>query len=474
MLSVLRSTSVRLALGYAVLFVAFSLLLVGLLWWRMAGYLERKTDSVIRADTQAIRDDFRFEGLPGAVEMINELPSQAEDGSAVYLLADPALKPIAGNLGRWPPGLEAKTGWYELSLFVDHRVRVMRIQEVALANGFHLLVGRDIRDLAEVRTLIVDGLSWAAVSALVLAVAGGVLVRRAVLRRVENINRTTSAIVRGDLARRLPTRDTTDELDQLSQTINSMLRQIEDLIEGIRNTSNAVAHDLRTPLAELRAQLEGMVLAGSSREAMVEGVQKALADIDRVIGIFNALLRLAEIDSGVRRSGFRRVDLTNIATEVAELYGPLIEEKKAALDINVGNGLVVNGDPHLLAQAVGNLVDNAVKYTTCYGAVSLRIERCNDREIDIVVADNGPGVADAEKPRVTQRFYRCGAGGETAGTGLGLSLVEAVARLHDGHLKLSDNHPGLMASLKLPVAVGTHGGEVSSARPISIGGRSLR
>jgi signal transduction histidine kinase len=453
MLSVFRSTSVRLALGYAVLFVASSLLLVGLMWWRMAGYLDRKTAAVIRADTQAISDDFRFEGLPGVIEMINELRGEVADGNAVYLLADASLKPIAGNLGRWPSNLEVKPGWYELSLFADHRVRVVRIQEVALANGFHLVVGRDIRDQAEVRALIVDGLSWAAVSALVLAVAGGVLVRRAVLRRVENINRTTSAIVHGDLARRLPTRGTTDELDQLSQTINSMLQQIEDLIEGIRNTSNSVAHDLRTPLAELRAQLEGMVLAGSSRETMLEGVQKALGDIDRVIGIFNALLRLTEIDSGVRRSGFRRVDLTNIATEVAELYGPLIEEKKAAFDVNVGTGLVVNGDPHLLAQAVGNLVDNAVKYTPCHGAVCLRIERCNDSEIDIVVSDNGPGIPDADKPRVTQRFYRCGAGDQTAGTGLGLSLVEAVARLHEGQLKLSDNQPGLMASLKLPAAL---------------------
>jgi hypothetical protein len=452
MLSVLRSTSVRLAFGYAVLFVVSSLLLVGLLWWRMAGYLERKTAAVIRADSQAIGDDFRFEGLPGAVEMINERLSQVADGSAVYLLANAALKPIAGNLGRWPPALEAKPGWYELSLFVNTRVRVIRIQEVVLANGFYLLVGRDTRDQAEVRALIVDGLSWAAVSALVLAVAGGVLVRRAVLRRVENINRTTSAIVRGDLARRLPMRGTTDELDQLAQTINSMLQQIEDLIEGIRNTSNAVAHDLRTPLAELRAQLEGMLLAGSSREAMLEGIQKALADIDRVIGIFNALLRLAEIDSGVRRAGFREVDLANIATEVAELYSPLMEEKRAALDMSIGSRSAVNGDPHLLAQAVGNLVDNAVKYTPCYCPISLHIERCNDREIEIVVADNGPGILDADKPRVTERFYRCKESCETAGIGLGLSLVAAVARLHDGTLVLRDNHPGLIASLKLPIA----------------------
>jgi len=452
MLSVLRSTSVRLALGYAVLFVASSLVLVGLLWWRMAGYLDHKTAAVIRADTQAIRDSLRVEGLPGAVEMIDERLRQVADGSAVYLLADSARKPLAGNLQSWPADIEAKSGWYQISLLLNDKLRTIRIEEVALPNGFYLLVGRDIRDQTEVRALIIDGLSWAALSALVLAVAGGVLVQRAVLRRVENINRTASAIVRGDLARRLPTRGTTDELDQLSQTINLMLQQIEDLIEGIRNTSNAVAHDLRTPLAELRAQLEGMVLAGSSREAMLEGIQKALADIDRVIGIFNALLRLAEIDSGVRRSGFRRVELTELATEVADLYSPLMEEKRAVFDVTMGSRLAVNGDPHLLAQAVGNLVDNAVKFTPCDSAVSLHIEPCTDREIEIVVADNGPGITDADKPRVTQRFYRCKTNGEAPGIGLGLSLVAAVARLHDGTLTLRDNHPGLIASLKLPIA----------------------
>ncbi|MBO0738510.1 MAG: hypothetical protein J2P48_18385, partial [Alphaproteobacteria bacterium] len=189
-----------------------------------------------------------------------------------------------------------------------------------------------------------------------------------------------------------------------------------------------------------------------SHEAMVDGVHEAVADIDRVIGIFNALLRLVEIDSGVRRSGFRRVDLAEIATEVAELYGPLTEEKEAAFTVDVGSGLAVNGDPHLLAQAVGNLVDNAVKYAPRQGAVSLRVTRCNEKEIDIIVADNGPGIPDAHKPRVTQRFYRCASRNETAGTGLGLSLVEAVARLHDGRLQLIDNHPGLIASLRLPAA----------------------
>jgi signal transduction histidine kinase len=452
MLRPLRSTSLQLALGYALLFVLSSLLFAGLLWWRTAGYLEREIDAVIRADTEAIKDALRFQGLAGGTAAINENVIEASDGRAVYLLADARLHRIAGNLQVWPSAIEAKPGWYQVSLWRNDRLRVMEIEEVAFPGGLRLLVGRDIQDLAEVRALIVDGLGWATMGALILAIGGGVLVRRAVLRRVEVINRTASAIVRGDLSRRLPTRDTTDEFDQLAQTINAMLRQIENLIEGIRNTSNAVAHDLRTPLAELRAQLEELIRAHSSPAEMLEGIHKAVADIDHLIGIFNALLRLVEIDSGVRRSGFRRVDLAEIATEVGELYDPLTEEKQASFVVDAPNGLMVHGDPHLLAQAIGNLVDNAVKYTPRGGAITLRLKPSPGGLTEVTVADNGPGIADVDKPRVTERFYRCQAAGEAEGLGLGLSVVDAIARLHEGTLSLADNNPGLIAVLTIPAA----------------------
>ena len=187
-------------------------------------------------------------------------------------------------------------------------------------------------------------------------------------------------------------------------------------------------------------------------DAVFDEIPKAVADIDRVIGVFNALLRLAEIDSGVRRSGFRRVELAVLATEVAELYTPLTDEKQAAFVVDAPAGLSVNGDSHLLAQAIGNLIDNAVKYTPRHGGVSLRIAPSAAGYIEIVVADSGPGIADAEKPRVTQRFYRCRGRDGEAGIGLGLSIVDAVARLHDGSLNLYDNHPGLIAVLRLPAA----------------------
>jgi signal transduction histidine kinase len=450
--SPLYSTSARLALGYAALFAASSLLLVGSLWWHTAGYIDRQINGAIAADARQISDQLRDFGLPGAIEAINERVAEAPDSGAIYLLADWQLKPLAGNLRTWPAEAAQKPGSYEIELVRDGQLRATRLRTLALPGDLHLLVGRDVENRAELRALIIDGLCWAAATAFLLGIVGAILVRHAVLSRVGMINDTASAIINGDLSQRLPARDTTDAFDRLAETINAMLQQIQQLIERVRNTSNAIAHDLRTPLAELRARLEELLLTRPERETAFEEIHKAVADLDRVIAVFNALLRLAEIDSGVRRSGFRRVELADLATDVAELYAPLTEEKGVIFTVDARSGLAVNGDPHLLAQAVGNLVDNAVKYAPSHGEVSMRIARSEKGCIEISVSDDGPGIPDTEKTRVTTRFYRGHSSAGTSGIGLGLSVVEAVARLHDGDLTLSDNHPGLTASLRLPAA----------------------
>ena len=450
-----RSTAVRLAFGYAVLFIVSSLLLTGFLWWRTALYLDREIDAVIIADGQAIADRLRDFGLPGAIETINERVGHASDEHAIYLLVDPTLSPVAGNMQAWPLEVRARPGWYDIELERDGKLHVTRALVGVLPGGFRLLVGRDVQDRTEIRSLIVDSLLWASAVALVLAIFGGLLTRRAVLGRVESINRTASAIVLGDFSRRVPTRGSSDEFDQLAQTINAMLEQIERLIEGVRHASNVVAHDLRTPLAELRARLEALIRTRPPVEAAYEEIQNAVADIDRIVDIFNALLRLAEIDSGVRRAGFREVDLTELIAELADLYEPLAEDKGIALAIEAPRGFRIHGDPNLLAQAIGNLVDNAIKYAPRHGTVSLRIGAGVDDRVEVVVADNGPGIADNEKPRVTQRFYRGDRGIDTEGIGLGLSVVEAVARLHGGVLFLNDNNPGTVATFALPRGVST-------------------
>ena len=449
----LRSTSVRLALGYAALFIVSSLVLVGLLWWRTAAYLERETNAVILADTRAIGDRLRDFGLPGAVETINERAGANGDQNAIYLLVGLFGQPVAGNLSAWPSEIGRDDGWHLAEMLRSGQSRATQLLSVALPGGFQLLVGRDVEERERVRALILNGLAWAVGAALVIAAAGGYLTRRALLARVEAISRTSAAIVPGDLAHRVPERDSADEFDDLARIINSMLDQIQNLIEGVRNVSNAVAHDLRTPLAEARARLEDILRSQPPTEQIFEEIEATVEDIDRLIGMSNALLRLAEIDSGVRRSGFRRVDLAEIIEDVADLYRPAAEAKSIALSVGAPAGLVANGDPFLLAQAIGNLVDNAIKYAPVQGSVALRLDRRGAGDVEVAVVDDGPGIPDEEKHRVTQRFYRGDSSRAKAGVGLGLSVVASVAKLHGGSLVLTDNHPGLTASLYLPVPV---------------------
>lgn len=450
MIKLIRSTSVRLALGYALVFVLSSIVLIGVLWWHTASYLDREVDAVIVADVQAIADRLQDFGLAGAVDTIEHRITEHADEHAIYLLADPALTPVAGNLVAWPLHIGHPAGWYQIELARDGRLHATRVLSVGLPQGFHLLVGRDVQDRVAIRQAILDGLGWTVVAALVLAVLGGLLVRRLVLSRVESINRTAAAIVRGDLSRRVPGRDSTDEFDQLAVTINGMLQQIEVLVDGVRNASNAVAHDLRTPLAELRSRLEDLLHSRPPPERTWPEIRAATDDLDRVIDIFNALLRLAEIDSGARLSGFRETALGHIVEEVAELYGPVAEEKGISLAVAPLPHLMVKGDPSLLAQAIGNLVDNAVKYSPAPGTVTVALTRNPDGHAAVSVTDSGPGIPEAERAHVTKRFFRGDSSKGTPGVGLGLSLVSAVARLHGGQLTLSDAHPGLVATLVLP------------------------
>jgi signal transduction histidine kinase len=229
-----------------------------------------------------------------------------------------------------------------------------------------------------------------------------------------------------------------------------MLEQIEHLIDGVRNATNVVAHDLRTPLAELRTRLETLIGTRPPPAETYDELQDAVGDIDRIVNIFNALLRLAEIDSGVRRAGFRRVELAGVTTELTELYEPLAEEKHVAMTVVAPEGIAVRGDPDLLAQAIGNLVDNAIKYTPCGGKVELRVASDVKDQVSVAVTDTGPGIADVDKARVTERFYRGNRASGTEGIGLGLSVVDAVTRLHGGSLAFHDIGPGLEVILTLP------------------------
>ncbi|HVY79947.1 MAG TPA: HAMP domain-containing sensor histidine kinase, partial [Steroidobacteraceae bacterium] len=318
---------------------------------------------------------------------------------------------------------------------------------VQLDGGYNLLVGRGTERFTPLETHFWYGLGAAIAVLAIVGICGGILIRRAILTRVQGIQATASAIMQGDLSHRLATGHSDDELDTLARTINRMLEQIEHLINGVRNVSNAIAHDLRTPLAELRSRLEELALTKPSPAETFAELDAAVADVDRVIAIFDALLRLAQIDTGMRRKGFVPLDVAAVAAEAVEFYQPAAELKGVALQFRANGPAPTSGDPVLLAQAVSNLIDNALKYVHAGGSITVEIPRHTDQVVEIAVADNGPGIPDGEKPKVTERFYRGDASRGTPGVGLGLSLVDAVARLHGGSLRFVDNHPGLRVLL---------------------------
>jgi signal transduction histidine kinase len=447
----LRSASLRLAVAFAALFVFSSTLLVGALWWTTSGYLDREINAVIISEANALAEQSRTVGLPGLVEAVGRRVSESRDDKAIYLLTDPNLRRLVGNIAAWPTQVGRAEGWYEADVERDGAMHRARLVHFVLPAGLHLLVGRDIQDRVEVRTAIFNALLWGGFIAVLIGAVAGIVFRRLVITRVAAIGQAASAIVAGDLRERVPVAGSGDEFDSLAGTINQLLQQIERLIDGVRNVSNAIAHDLRTPLAETRARLEELLRKRPPPEATFAEIEDTVEDIDRLIGVFNALLRLAEIDSGVRRAGFVRVDLADVVRSVAELYQPAAEAKGIAFVCEAASA-PVDGDPSLLAQAIGNLVDNAVKYAPGGTTIAVAVTRDGDGA-RVTVRDGGPGIPDTEKPKVTGRFYRGDASRSAPGVGLGLSLVQAVAALHGGSLVLADNDPGLAASLILPSRV---------------------
>ncbi len=445
---VIRSSAFALAVGYVALGVVALALFALPLWYAWRVTIEDYRVELIKEDVQRFSEVFSRRGADGLAAFIDERVGLQIAGERLLLLADPALKPMAGNLPAWPAEMPAAPGRYTISLtLAGHRTRVGLVR-AALPGGYNLLVGRDLTRFSPLEDRFWLGLAVSLTVLLGVGSISGWLVRRAVLSEIDNISRSVGAIVHGDLSHRLPVTSRGSEFDTLSGTINRMFDQIEQLVHGVRDVSNSIAHDLRTPLAELRSRLEEMVVTRPSGEELHEGLADAVEDVDRVIGIFNALLRLAEIDAGAQRSGFVEVSPAELASRAAEFYRPAAELKGISLDFHDGaEDARLAGDPLLLSQALFNLIDNAVKFTPPGGHIRVGTTS-GEQGVEISVGDDGPGVPDAEKQHVVERFYRGDRSRSgTPGVGLGLTLVSAIASLHGGRLVLADNHPGLVARM---------------------------
>jgi signal transduction histidine kinase len=446
----MRSSALSLAMGYVALGLTALVLFAAPLWYAWQVTIQEGRAEYLQIDAQRLTEVYRREGADALKSFIDARVGMQIAGERILLLTDASLQPLAGNLQAWPAAVPATPGNYKVSLGLRDRGIQEALVHVTNLGNYNLLVGRDNALFKPLQTRFWYGLT-AAVA--VLCIAGllvGIITRRALMSRVNSIRQTVSAIIHGDLKHRLPTHLNDDELNTLSRTINGMLDQIELLVHGVRNVSNSIAHDLRTPLAELRSRLEELSLIRPSTEATYAEVDGAVADVDRVIRIFDALLRLAEIDAGMRRSGFVSLDVSDLAANAVEFYEPAAELKSIDLTFRSNGPLLVSGDPVLLAQALSNLIDNALKYAPQHGSIEVAVAKYG-ANAEISVSDNGPGIDELEKTKVVQRFYRGDASRGTPGVGLGLSLVQAVAKLHGSPLELRDNSPGLRAVLILAV-----------------------
>lgn len=450
----LHSATFRLALIYTSLFAASVGVLLIFIYWSTAAYMTRQADATVEAEVAGLAEQYRSEGLAALTRRIAERSSRKPGGSAIYLLTDPAFDPIVGNLNRWPADATRTNGWLSFALrgggWPAGEVHRARAKPFLLPGGYHLLVGSDLHDLERTRRLIERTLWWGIALTAALALGGGYLVTRATVRRLETINATSREIMSGHLSRRIPTRGSSDEFDQLAANLNRMLDRIEALMEDVRRVSDNIAHDLRTPLTRLRTRLEELRPAAVPDAERHEAIEQAVADADGLLATFNALLRIARAETESRRAGFRELDLAELVHDVTELYEPLAEDQGQTLRVLLAGRAPLHGDRDLLFQAIANLLDNAVKYTRRGGAITIRLEPSPAGAHRLIISDNGPGIPDAAKDQVFQRFYRLEQSRSAPGNGLGLSLVAAVARLHRIAITLEDAEPGLRVVLQFP------------------------
>jgi len=390
-------------------------------------------------------------------EMVQEIVERSHPiGTThrVYLLTGTTDQPAVGNLTSVEGvSIPAREGWHDL-LITPARASSsgylnLRLKVRPIVGGYTLTVGRDISAAMKIREVFKKSSLAAAVIALTLGLTGGYILSRRTLQRIASVNRTAEAIHEGDLRQRIPLQGAGDEFDQLARNLNNMIERIEHLVETMREVTDNVAHDLRSPLNRLRNKIEVTLLREKKGDEYRQVLESAIGDIEEILTIFNAVLRIAQIESSAARDGFEAMDLSSIVSDVVELYLPAAEEKGISIAVEAGPGALLEGDPQLLSQAVANLLDNSIKYTGPRCNIYVEVSRTDDR-VTLKVADNGPGIPEKYREAVLGRFVRLDPQRSTPGTGLGLSLVAAVAHRHHASMRLEDNEPGLRVMLSFP------------------------
>jgi signal transduction histidine kinase len=442
---VFRSTGLRLAALYTVAFALSVLVLGAITLGATRAALDQQFRARIEAETSALAQEFRTEGLSGVVQAVKE--REPTPDALDYGLVGPRGEAVAGRLAR----TGAPLGWSKIKI-VGARggARSLRVLGASLPEGYRLYVGDDDQRAVALERTVLAGFVFAFAGVVVLGALGGYGLSLAIGRRLSAMTGAAEAIIDGDLARRIPVGGADDDLDRLAATFNRMLDRIGALMDSLRQVSSDVAHDLRTPLTRLRQRLEASRAQASAGEPS-DAIAGALAEVDAILETFAALLRIAQIEGGARRSAFRLVDLEALARTVVQDFAPSAEDAGQSLSFQGAGPLPVEGDAELLTQMLINLVENALRHAGLRAKVRVRAEP-EGQGAALVVADNGPGVPQSERERIFDRFYRLEHSRSTPGSGLGLALVAAVARLHGAAITLGDAGPGLVVRVTFKTA----------------------
>lgn len=451
----ISTTAFRHALVFLAVFLFSTSVLVGYIYWNTNILLARQFSETIGAEARGLAEQYGSGGIVRLVRVVRQ--RAAQPGTTLYLLTDAAGRPLAGNLSLAPDSLLGDEPWiefaYERFTGEERFEHLGRGRVYVLPEGFRLLVGRNIEERRRFEVVVTSALAWSLGLTLLVGLPAGFLVARRMLKRVDRITDTSRRIMEGDLTERIPESGSNDELDRLARNLNAMLERIEQLMHGMKDVSDNIAHDLKTPLTRLRNRVETVLREEGSKEAYRAALEKTIEESDALIRVFNALLSIARVEARTRPGAREPIEAQELLQDVAELYEPLADEQGAAIVVKPGPPAHFSGDRDLLAQVIANLVDNALKYGRgSDGKAVIELSAStSDGHIGLTVADSGPGIAEADRARVQERFVRLEQSRSVPGSGLGLALAAAVARMYGGALRLSDNAPGLSATITFPV-----------------------
>lgn len=455
-----RTTTVRLTAIFILLFVVFSILLLAFLAYQSSIQIQQQQTAAIDREVDLLQRIEQRQGARAVAIAVARLASQP--GPGIYYLGDDNGLQIAGNVAGFPTNVLRNEGVFSFDYdrgTPDEEADdpsadgYAVVRSLLLESGLRLIVGRDVVERRGFTAIVFQGFFYAVLGILVFSTLAGALTARRVLKRIDAINATSSKIMSGNMSERVPVTKANDEFDTLATSLNAMLDRIEGLMQGLKEVTDNVAHDLKTPLTRMRTHAEA-ALRDSDPASQREALETTLSESDKLIRTFNALLMIARAEAGAPSGAFADVDVSEVARDVAELYEPAAEEQGLAFETDIAPDVHLRANRELIGQALVNLIENALKYYEPAdgkpGKLAVGVKQANGRVI-IEVRDNGPGIALEDRGRVVERFVRLEKSRTEPGSGLGLSLVAAVARLHKGELRLEDNTPGVKAVIDLPV-----------------------